>query len=288
MSNPLLRQMDPTQEWFDFDNSFDSPLGDLDSDLTLGDSISPTDSDLLYPDVTGFNADSTSGFSSEPWFSDFVSYEAPDNLLPGSTLDGLEPLPDADYMFNDGYDANLESIDPSFNYHSNDGSWQDMMPSIRQVVEAQAAADSRCSSKKEKRIEASIAIHMQRLQEESIASLNMLEPDTSFSSPCSSDLVHDDASPASTRVSQTATPASTTTNNTPTSNSSGTDQTAAGVELVLDLNMNTTTNLPKKHKPRSQAQKDNYIKIRKHGACEKHRKQHKRVSVFTWDMSNAC
>ena len=280
-SNPLLRQMDPTQEWFDFDNSFESPLGDLESDLTWTDSISPTDSDLIYPDVNGFNADSTSGVYSEPWFSDFVSFEAPDSLVPDNALDGLGPMPDADYMFNDGYGANKESIDPSFNYHSNNDSWQDMVPSFRQLVEAQAAADSRCSSKKEKRIEASIAIHMQRLQEESIASLNMLEPDTSFSSPCSSD----DTSP---RVSQTATPASTATNNTLTRQSSGTEQTAAGVELVLDLNMNTTTNLPKKHKPRSQAQKENYIKIRKHGACEKHRKQHKRVSIITLYLNNTC
>lgn len=49
--------------------------------------------------------------------------------------------------------------------------------------------------------------------------------------------------------------------------------------MVLDLNMNATTNLPKKQKPRSQAQKENYIKARKFGACEKHKKQHKRVSI---------
>ena len=71
-------------------------------------------------------------------------------------LDGLGPLPDADYMFSDGYGANKESIDPSFNYHSNNDSWQDMVPSFRQMVEAQAAADSRCSSNKEKRIEVSL------------------------------------------------------------------------------------------------------------------------------------
>lgn len=58
------------------------------------------------------------------------------------------------------------------------------------------------------------------------------------------------------------------------------DPAAGGMEFVLDLNMNATTNVPKKQKPRSQAQKENYIKVRKHGACEKHRKQHKRVGHF--------
>jgi hypothetical protein len=50
------------------------------------------------------------------------------------------------------------------------------------------------------------------------------------------------------------------------------------MEMVLDLNMNATANVPKKQKPRSQAQRENYIKARKYGACEKHKKQHKRVS----------
>ena len=58
-----------------------------------------------------------------------------------------------------------------------------------------------------------------------------------------------------------------------------------GMEMVLDLNMNTAANVPKKQKPRSQAQKENYIKARKYGACEKHKKQHKRVSFpFTLNI----
>lgn len=115
-------------------------------------------------------------------------------------------------------------------------------------------------------MEASIGIYMNRMQE-STTNVDVAETNTSLSSPCSSG----DVSPGSTGMN------SSTTDNASTPNSSGTA--ARGVELVLDMNMNTTADLPRKHKPRSQAQKDNYIKARKYGACEKHRKQHKRVSI---------
>lgn len=278
MADPILYESDPNKQRFDLDGSFEC-LGDLDNDLALLDSIPPTDCDLMFPNMNDLNADSTSGFCPEPWFSDFVSYERSDD-----PYQGTGPLPDG-YMFDAEGKENQEAIDPFFNCNNNNDPRQDMdqscdfTSSIRQMVEAQAATDTRCSSNKEKRIEASIAVHLQRLQEASMASLKV-EPNTNFSSPCSSDLVQDSISPGSTGVSQIATPASASTENTSTTKS-GTDATSGGVEFVLDLNMNATTNLPKKHKPRSQAQKDNYIKARKYGACEKHRKQHKRVSLLS-------
>lgn len=275
MADPILYESDPNKQWFDLDGSFEC-LGGLDNDLALLDLIPPTNCDLMFPEMNDLNADSTSGFCPEPWFSDFVSYERSDDPYQG-------PGPFPDYLFDAKGKTNQEAIDPLFNCDSKNDPWQDMDQScdftfsIRQMVETQAAADTRFSSNKEKRIEASIAIHLQRLQEASIASLEA-EPNTNFSSPCSSDLVQDSISPGSTGVSQIATPAFASAENTSTPKS-GTDATPGGVEFVLDLNMNATTNLPKKHKPRSQAQKDNYIKARKYGACEKHRKQHKRVSL---------
>lgn len=55
---------------------------------------------------------------------------------------------------------------------------------------------------------------------------------------------------------------------------------SGGLEMVLDLNMNASTLLPKKQKPRTKAQRENYINVRRNGACEKHRKRHKKVRYF--------
>jgi hypothetical protein len=55
---------------------------------------------------------------------------------------------------------------------------------------------------------------------------------------------------------------------------------SGGVEMVLDLNMNARAFLPKKQKARTKAQRENYINVRRNGACEKHRKRHKKVSDF--------
>lgn len=276
-ANSLFREY-PTRE-FGLDDAFEYPLGDLD--------LSPEDCDLIAR-MNGFDTDPVSGFCSEPpWFSDFVNYDTPDNLLPG-TLDNLGAFPDAGHMVDDmGTASDSVFFDPPFDCNMGNGQFQDMLfydqpydltTTIRQAVEAQAAADTRFSSQKEKRRDAGIAIHLQRLQETPLADFDMLAATPDFPSPSSSFVAQGSTSPTSTGASQTATPASATTDSVSTPTLGG-DQ-AGGVELVLDLNMNATSNLPKKHKPRSQAQRENYIKVRKHGACEKHRKQHKRVGCL--------
>lgn len=280
MASPLLHEQVPSREWFDLDPSLGYSQGDLDNDLTtLVNSISPQECDLLFPDANGTDADSAAELHTESWFSDFVSYESHDNPS-SNTLDSMEPFPREDHMHDDpGLSPDMGISDAPVQY-SGDSAWHDpilydslydLKSSIRPMVEAQAAADTSCMSKKEKKIEASIAIYMNRMQESLTTNVNVADTNTSFSSPCSSG----DVSPNSTGMN------SVTTDVTSTPNSSGSGP--RGVELVLDLNMNTTADLPRKHKPRSQAQKDNYIKARKHGACEKHRKQHKRVSLHGCD-----
>lgn len=95
-----------------------------------------------------------------------------------------------------------------------------------------------------------------------------------FSSPRSSSASYPAQSPQSFRAF-TSTPAS--------ESSSKPQQSApapvtGGVEMVMDLNMNTATALPRKHRPRTQAQRDRYLAVRNRGACEKHKKQHKRCT----------
>ncbi|GIJ99393.1 hypothetical protein Aspvir_001525 [Aspergillus viridinutans] len=279
MENPAR-----ADEWVDFDNSFEFSTGYLESNPPSLDSISPKDLELVYSDADALNWDSEAAQWPQSAFSDLVALEDP---LIGSTempldvagfSENVPPLPSFPEVecSSSTFDATWSSFDASNmaeNYYS---------PSTyRQLIESQAAADPRCSSKKEKRLEASIALHLQRLQDAATADLSLSsESCGSFSSPCWPDSAAGSASEPQSRGSPSSTSASEPSAKSSTPPSSRPSPVSAGVELVLDLNMNTTTNLPKKQKPRSQAQKENYIKVRKHGACEKHRKQHKRCNCL--------
>ncbi|WEW60207.1 hypothetical protein PRK78_005692 [Emydomyces testavorans] len=59
-----------------------------------------------------------------------------------------------------------------------------------------------------------------------------------------------------------------------------------GVELVMDLNMNAATSLPRRHRPRTQAQRERYLAVRNRGACEKHKKQHKRCTCIDKELAS--
>ncbi|OJD28364.1 hypothetical protein ACJ73_00235 [Blastomyces percursus] len=51
-----------------------------------------------------------------------------------------------------------------------------------------------------------------------------------------------------------------------------------GVEMVLDMNLNETTSLPRKRRPKTIEERQRYIAVRRQGACEWHRKQRKRCT----------
>ncbi|PGG96911.1 hypothetical protein GX51_07603 [Blastomyces parvus] len=53
---------------------------------------------------------------------------------------------------------------------------------------------------------------------------------------------------------------------------------AGGVEMVLDMNLNEATALPRKHRPKTHEERQRYITVRRQGACEWHRKQRKRCT----------
>jgi hypothetical protein len=263
-------------EWYDFDNFFEFPSGYVDSNSTSVNSISPKDFDLTYNDVEGSNWDSGLDMCTQFQLTDFVDHEAPFQeqfegaltVEPVADPNDFLPLPPAspnEVFVGSGFDSAWLA-----DAHDYDGHFYS---TIRHMVESQAAADSGCSSIKEKRREAAIALHLQRLQDNSILESDMSsDSNTGFPSPPWS--VARDA----TSASPATTPFSDSTSKSPTPHSA-VDATPGGIEMVLDLNMNTPANLPRKQKPRSRAQKENYIKVRKHGACEKHRKQHKRVSI---------
>ncbi|KAJ5115128.1 hypothetical protein NUU61_000887 [Penicillium alfredii] len=254
IQDQFLYQMDLPcfpDESLDFDQFLDLPSAYGDDHSPSVNSISPPEMALPY-ETHEMIGESSPRFMQPP-FPD-VEYGMPQgSFVDHSPETGLmhDPAP----MFDD---AAFSGYNP-----------YDSTSAFRNMVEAHAAADSRVASIKEKRREAAIALHLQRLCDATALDLDMSsDSNTSFSSPCWSDYVRGSTSPQSTSTSAEDTPA---------------PQAAAGsggVELVLDLNMNSTTNVPKKQKPRSQAQKENYIKARKYGACEKHKKQHKRCNCL--------
>lgn len=231
-----------SEEYVDFDQFLDFPAADGDDYSASANSVSPEmalpyDADMFGNDLPDFT---------QPAFPDMINYDmSEDASLDQSPEMGMmqDPAP----VFDDAAFHGYQSYD------------------FRQMVEAQAAADTRIASYKEKRREAAIALHLQRLCDATALDLEMSsDSNTSFSSPSWSDYMRESISPKPTSTS----PESTTVSS----------QESGGMEMVLDLNMNAAAHLPKKQKPRSQAQKENYIKARKYGACEKHKKQHKRVS----------
>lgn len=241
----------PTQfeEWVDFDQFLDLPsaYGDEYSASASTNSVSPDmalpyDAEMLSTDLLDFGPSA---------FPDMLNYDASQESFFADLSPEMGMIDDHAVAMDDSTFYDYPQYDASFDF--------------RQVVEAQAAADPRVASIKEKRREAAIALHLQRLCEATALDLDMSsDSNTSFSSPAWSEYVRGSNSPQSTSASP----------KTPSAPAPA----AGGVEMVLDLNMNTAANLPKKQKPRSQAQKENYIKARKYGACEKHKKQHKRVS----------
>jgi hypothetical protein len=282
-ADQLLYQMDQSghsSDWFDFDNTFEFQSGYLDCDPNAVNSISPEHYDLPFPDLDA-NWDPPADSYSQPLFPDMGNYEASIEDAFQSTAETFGPL-DPTSMLDHTLPPDPALFDPTFSYdpfYNAQGNDQvtDWTSSVRHLVETQAAADPSCLSTKAKRRDASIAIHLQRLHNPPAD--GEISSDSNPSLSPWSDFVRESDSATTAQVGSSITPAISTDDS--TSASPDPEAAGRGVELVLDLNMNATANLPKKQKPRSQAQKENYIKARKHGACEKHRKQHKRVcTVF--------
>lgn len=189
---------------------------------------------------------------------------------------------------------------------------------FKDLSRARAAADPRPLSRKQKQRDASIALYLERLRDtcnEAVAVLgasnnsddaqnNPMHPNqtsgnlnlgqipmswqqsstsgSSFSSGYDVNVVSGSSSPSDSFTeysprSLSSQPPTFSSNQSPDQQSPA--PAAGGVELVMDLNMNTATSLPRKHRPRTQAQRQRYLAVRNHGACEKHKKQHKRVST---------
>ncbi|KAL4739836.1 hypothetical protein BDV11DRAFT_186789, partial [Aspergillus similis] len=260
-------------EWLDFDAMFQLPSEYLDSIPTSVESVSPRDLDQPFTDTDFLNWDSDPSMCSQAIFSDFVGYDVPVEELGHSAMD-FQPFINPNDVLRQGPSFPNQFVDPVFENTCLPDAHD--FSSFRDLVESQAALDPRCYSQKEKRRDASIALHLQRMQDElfsemstpSLSSNHLSSPNWSESSL--------EVTPEHSFVVPTTSPVAESQTSPPAGPQSG----AAPMQLVLDLNMNATTNVPKKQKPRSKAQRENYIKARKYGVCEKHRKQHKRCNCL--------
>ncbi|KAL4901532.1 hypothetical protein BDW74DRAFT_170206 [Aspergillus multicolor] len=273
-ADQLLYPMDFSgrqDEWLDFDALLQLPTEYIESNPTSVESISPRDLDQTFTDMDFLNWDSDPTMCSQAMFPDFAGYEAPVEGFGQSTTD-FQPFINPNQLQSAPPFPN-QFVEPTFDstYLPDE---QDFA-SFRYMVESQAAMDPRCFSQKEKRRDASIALHLQRMQEELASEMNTpsLSSNT-LSSPHWSELSLE-MTPGRLSTAPSTSPAAEPQTSPPSASELG-----APLQLVLDLNMNTTTNVPKKQRPRSKAQRENYIKARKYGVCEKHRKQHKRCNCL--------
>jgi hypothetical protein len=209
-----------------------------------------------------------------------MDFQFPPEDVSADSLDfsDMHLLPDLDFS---QYDASVNSFD-TFEYPAssvtespltaNSESFAPQAEDFRFLVDSWASADQRTRSMKQKRRDAAIDLHLQRfMNTHSDSQLFPIDSEFSFSDAPSISYSHES--------SQQNTVASTPVSSTSNSDRSTVPQTG-GRELVFDINLNTATNLPKKQKKRTQAQIDDYINARRNGACLKHKKQHKKVSLL--------
>ncbi|PGH14942.1 hypothetical protein AJ80_05705 [Polytolypa hystricis UAMH7299] len=266
----------------DLCDAFSTPSSAVTSNAPIGDF--DFDAQLALPEMPSFPAEAFSFQQSAPQ-SSFSAHQAPGPV----PHDFTAPAPQDDATMI------LQEVETAF----------------RDLARARADADPRQISRKKKQRDASIALYLERLrdtcdhaikaqqqrsghvspassfecaqpmtwQQSSISASDGSFFDTNsfstYSSPHSSTSSLPDFSFASPAAVQAPAPAPT-----PTLSQQSTPPMTGGVEMVMDLNMNVATSLPRKHRPRTREQRERYIAVRNQGACEKHKKQHKRCTCI--------
>ncbi|EFR02800.1 hypothetical protein MGYG_05800 [Nannizzia gypsea CBS 118893] len=194
--------------------------------------------------------------------------------------------------------------------------FEQVASAFKDLARARAAADPRPISRKQKQRDASIALYLERLRDtcnEAVAALNSGADSTAAtidnsaawfnanhvsmssqhsSSGASSFSTSSPSEGFTEFYSQPQSARSSVPSQSPTLDQSRPQSQqpsppapapappSGGIELVMDLNMNTATSLPRKHRPRTETQRQRYLAVRNQGACEKHKKQHKRCTCI--------
>ncbi|EGD86407.1 hypothetical protein H112_07344 [Trichophyton rubrum D6] len=275
-------------------NAFDSMLADCslpadsqassDGDLTVSPDMLNISSNLAFPES---EISSLLGTEFSNYFSTF------DSTTTDNTSFSTQTTPES--TAGDNCELVFEQVASAF----------------KDLARARAAADPRPISRKQKQRDASIALYLERLRDtcnEAVAALNSGANNTTAMGHSAawfnSNQVSMSSQPSSSGASSfsTSSPSegytefhsqSQSTRSSVPSQSPTLDQSrpqfqqpsppappSGGIELVMDLNMNTATSLPRKHRPRTETQRQRYLAVRNQGACEKHKKQHKRCTCI--------
>ncbi|KAL1981756.1 hypothetical protein VTN96DRAFT_2183 [Rasamsonia emersonii] len=291
-SQPLFNTMDSSfqsyaDEWVDFDAFINFHADDYSQTDLMG-NFFPQDNQSLPAECLDLPDMQLCGPAFE---SPVQTTPTDDSLLDSNPV--LSPTQSSqstlDYRIAEGPSFQNMEFTPltTFADISNECFSQETSAAIRNLVYSRATADPRSTSMKEKRRDAAIALHLQRLNEAYLHDTGLVaDPEPENLSP-GSNFYPGSVSPQSLQGSYPGLSgtASTQSPSTPASASSKEEQQASqypsgGVEMVLDLNMNAATRLPKKQKPRTKAQIESYINVRRNGACEKHRRQHKKCNCL--------
>ncbi|PGH08768.1 hypothetical protein AJ79_05867 [Helicocarpus griseus UAMH5409] len=254
-------------------------LPGLDMDSTFWDNFNPNLLDFTEPSFPA----SASAFPTMDSIADPSSFSFDTPLLDQSPPNSFLSSPDM---------ALAGSASPSSDFNDSNLRLDWVKATLKDIALARAAADPRPVSHKRKQIDASIALYSE-LQND--IGTGFHQEQYSYGQPMTwqqSSTSTTGSSFDSNSFSQTGSPGSSTctvpelssssnagTESAPAKTSSGAPQSAAGgVQMILDLNMNEATSLPRKHRPKTQEERQRYIAVRKQGACEWHRKQRKRCT----------
>ncbi|EEH41095.1 hypothetical protein PAAG_03381 [Paracoccidioides lutzii Pb01] len=250
----------------------------------------------------------TSTASTEPAFPMPVSCSAVND----SSFPHIDALPDPSYICSDtplsyqDFCSKDSPPDTSFPETMSPSSASDprrrlnwVKSTLRDIVMSRAAADPRPVPQQRKQMDASIAIYSELhnvlgpcfgeenlpyaspmvWQQSSTSTIGSSFDAQSFSTMTGSPAPSTGALPELSPSVNTSIPAK-------SASSAGPSQAVqppitGGVQMVLDLNMNEATSLPRKLRPKTQEERRRYIAVRKQGACEWHRKQRKRCTCAT-------
>lgn len=211
----------------------------------------------------------------------FNSQEIDGGMIGMSALDCANPsldLPDMQWSMVDDASPFQPSQAPST---MNNDFFSVTPDAFSDLVHDWAEADKRARPLKQKRRDAAIDLHLQRLNlayygsgifdasphDDGVSSTTYYTPNSSLDGVSSLSRTASTSSvspPARSSAESTSRPS---------------HPPGGGVEMILDLNMNAATKLPRKQKKRTPAQIEDYRTVRRNGACAKHKQQHKKVAT---------
>ncbi|OAX85537.1 hypothetical protein ACJ72_00075 [Emergomyces africanus] len=257
-------------------------------DIPLEDSFWANFNPDLFTSTTEPSFPPSASASNDFWLTDLNSLSEPSSICFDTPHMGQASpnFSSPDTTFADTALPSVDSDDSNLRL-----SW--VKSTLRDLALARAAKDTRPVSQQTKQMDASIELYLQLqndigsgFQEQCDPAAQTMVWQQSSTSTGGSSFDNNSFSATGSPGSSTGTvpELSPTSSTRAGSTSAGTSRAAAqpsttgGVQMILDMNLNETTSLPRKHRPKTLEERQRYIAVRRQGACEWHRKQRKRCT----------